>query len=182
MSCGSILSMASSPIRVEMEERIVRVCAGESHFVCLSDRGNMYTWGVGEYGQCVRPPGRATTPQRVPLPHAVTSIYACGFHTFYCSSQWYGCGKNGYGELGLGHTRVVYTPVPVPIQGIVQIVGGLHHCLFRTCQGHVYATGRNSDGQLGVDRTLQGTTTPIRVEVPPIQWIASGVSSHHSCT
>jgi alpha-tubulin suppressor-like RCC1 family protein len=169
-------------MRVEWEVRLVQVEAGESHFVGLSDTGDLYTWGVGEFGQCARPPGIHSVPQRVPTPHPVTSIYACGFHTFFYSKKWYGCGKNGYGELGLGHVLPIYTPTEIPLQGVVQIVGGLHHCLYRTMQGEVFASGRNSDGQLGLDPSLSCTTTPLLVPLPPIQWIACGVSSHHSCT
>ncbi|KAJ5711349.1 hypothetical protein N7488_005505 [Penicillium malachiteum] len=75
-------------------------------------------------------------------------------------------GSNGSGQLGLGHEEDVSTPQPClftqqytdavesenqSMHKIVQIVAGGNHTLLLTKQGHVYASGCNTDWRCGSD-------------------------------
>lgn len=66
-------------------------------------------------------------------------------------------GANNYGQLGLGTTSEqepspvkVTSSLPVAWQECRQIVGGGGHTALLTNRGHVYMTGWNSVGQLGL--------------------------------
>lgn len=170
----------------------VSITGGESHFALISTTGLVYTWGCGEYGQLVRPFSplqykQNDIPTRV-FVHA-EHVFSCGFSTFMITkNQILAAGKNGFGELALGDFESRYYPVPIPFfegKKIIKIVGGLHHVLFLQQDGVVWASGRNTDGQLGIGATIENTTVPIKVPLPHgirMVDIEAGVSSHHSCT
>jgi alpha-tubulin suppressor-like RCC1 family protein len=169
----------------------VSITGGESHFSFISSTGLVYTWGCGEYGQLVRPfsPKRYQqndVPTRVFV--QAEQVFSCGFSTFIITSnQILAAGKNGFGELALGDTNSRYHPVPIPFftgKKISKIVGGLHHVLFLQKDGVVWASGRNTDGQLGIGSTIETTKVPIKIPFPKgirIVDVGAGVSSHHSC-
>lgn len=62
-------------------------------------------------------------------------------------------GRNEKGQLGLGHTRNVYTPVKVPNLPPVRTAAcGRSHTMAVTLDGKVYGAGENLKGQLGTGR------------------------------
>jgi alpha-tubulin suppressor-like RCC1 family protein len=68
-------------------------------------------------------------------------------------------GRNEKGQLGLGHTRNVYTPVRVPnLPPVVAAATGRNHTLVVTATGAVFGAGDTSKGQLGINRS---TDTPV---------------------
>lgn len=177
------------PLRVPGPAGITQISAGESHCACVDEAGNAYTWGVGEYGQLGRPwttrrerSGRDLVPTKVVFPRktVISSSWAVGFHTFWVAEDGlYGSGKNGYGELGLGHMEPVNFPTLIYFPNpIVQIAGGLHHVLFLDSTGKLWVTGRNTYGQCGIDPI---NCYPTKVSLPQINFIRSGKSSNHSC-
>lgn len=69
-------------------------------------------------------------------------------------------GSNGSGQLALGHTEDVSSPVqclfdepPVTDDAIVHIAAGGNHTLLLTQRGCVYAAGCNTDGRCGLDKS-----------------------------
>ena len=87
----------------------------------------------------------------------------------------FSCGNNQYGKLGINDNNNDYvTPTPVQVltgeqshpsgylSDIVQISCGTFHSLFLTKSGIVYATGRNSMGQLGVN-SYSSAIAPVQV-------------------
>jgi Regulator of chromosome condensation (RCC1) repeat len=188
-SNGEHLFYEKSPKRLNLTSPVVKIASGESHLLLLCQDMNCYVIGVAEFGQC----GISTsssTPLKVYLTEPVLDIYASGFCSFFMTpSGLYGCGNNGFGELGIGNYKQSLHPqaVSFPSQTvIVDVAGGLHHTLFLDDDGQVWAAGKNFDGQLGLSlETVTTTSTPVKVDIKeakyPIRKVSAGTSSHHSC-
>ena len=93
--------------------------------------------------------------QVVPLPAgAGASQVACG-RTHSCvvttSGQLLACGRNCWGELGLGHdhstSRFTAVPTPAPV---CRVACGFSHTCALTVDGTVLTCGINGHGQLGL--------------------------------
>jgi regulator of chromosome condensation len=183
---GSKIGYAKYPKKLELLQDIATISMGESHALCLSSDFVAYSFGVGEYGQLVGKTAHDShvIPRQIALRASlqIMQSFAVGFHSFWQTAVGlYGCGKNGYGELGVGHTDQISTPVKIPIfSKVIQIAGGLHHILFLDEAGIVWVTGRNSDGQCGIDEEI--ILIPRQIEyLPPVAMIGCGKSSNHSC-
>ncbi|KAJ3276513.1 Regulator of chromosome condensation [Terramyces sp. JEL0728] len=177
------------PKRVLVSDAI-DIKAGESHLVCLTKEGSVYTWGFGEHGELGRPisldrlaTGQEFIPTKV-LFHPVSHIFACGYNTFFVDeNRVYACGKNSFGELGLGDFKKRNYPVLLDYfknKQIVQIAGSIHHALFLDSEGKIYGAGRNNDGQLGVVGSKVYSTPQLIPTTVKIAQIAAGVSSASS--
>jgi Bacterial Ig-like domain/Regulator of chromosome condensation (RCC1) repeat len=86
-------------------------------------------------------------------------------------SAIYAVGDNTNGELGVGNKDATQgSVVPLQLPGVLtHVAGGLSHTVARLADGSVYTWGDNLYGQLGqgVDwNTLQGSTTPLKVNLP----------------
>lgn len=179
------------PVQFKTEARFCKITAGESHFVAQSITGTLYTWGIGEYGQLGRPfsenravnSGADLLPTQLYFGAGILDIYSGGFSTFVkTETGLYACGKNSFGELGLGDTksRLYLQKVPFFDNHIVSsIAGGLHHTLVLTNKG-LFGMGKNSDGQLGLGPNNEYFATPAKINLDNIEFIAAGMSSHHS--
>lgn len=55
-------------------------------------------------------------------------------------------------SMGLGSDAYEPTPIPGLPRDVAGIAAGHFHSLAVTREGHVYAWGRNTEGQLGRDR------------------------------
>ncbi|KAJ2554709.1 alpha tubulin suppressor [Coemansia sp. RSA 1933] len=92
------------------------------------------------------------------------SVSGGGNHTFLWSSdgrQLFGCGSNGNGELALMEwsegPALRWTRVELPSRSsrvVRKIACGWSHTLVLTSDGHVYAAGNGSFGQLGTGDLL----------------------------
>ncbi len=83
----------------------------------------------------------------------------------------YAIGDNVNGELGLGtRTPTVGRALELSLPGaMTHAVGGFAHTVMRMADGHVYAWGDNSFGQLGQGQgpdTLPNSLSPLRVSLP----------------
>jgi alpha-tubulin suppressor-like RCC1 family protein len=110
-----------------------QVACGQSHCVVLSELGNVYAWGSGDYGQIGHGVMSSThTPQQILLNKDVRSV-ACGrYHSLALTKDGmlysWGCAENG--QLGLGGDENCSLPSLVgPIMGAVvgQLSCGEHH-------------------------------------------------------
>jgi hypothetical protein len=78
-------------------------------------------------------------------------------HVWQCDAirwnvEWYTCGSNCRGQLGLGHNEkkvLSWTRVSFPVP-FVSIACGYHHTLALDEEGGVWAWGQNCAGQLGL--------------------------------
>lgn len=78
-------------------------------------------------------------------------IYAGKSTFFICEDGTvYTCGCNKYGQLGLGHTDNVVSPVKTDFMHVAKVYCGEHHNVFVTTAKTGYACGNNEYGQLGI--------------------------------
>ena len=97
----------------------------------------------------------------------------------------WGMGSNNMGQLGLGDfderstvTSVPRNSFPAPV---IAIAAGVNHSLFLISSGAVFATGDNSNGQLGIGtpNVWDNFHTPAKVQVPPVKSIYCGSYFSH---
>ncbi|XP_033111225.1 E3 ubiquitin-protein ligase HERC2-like [Anneissia japonica] len=122
-------------------KRIRDIACGSSHSAAVTSNGDLYTWGLGEYGRLGH--GDNTTQLR-PKQVKRRRIYDPR-------------GKGDYFRLGHGTDAHVRKPQIVEsLKGkkIVHVAVGALHCLAVTDTGQVFAWGDNDHGQQG-----NGTTT-----------------------
>ncbi|ETE72892.1 RCC1 and BTB domain-containing protein 2, partial [Ophiophagus hannah] len=141
-----------------VNKKVIEVACGSHHSMVLTADGAVYSWGYNNSGQI----GSGSTANQ-PIPRRVTGCLqnkiavniACGQ---MCSmavienGEVYVWGYNGNGQLGLGNGGNQPTPCRIAaLQGIhvQRIACGYAHTLVLTDEGHVYAWGANSYGQLG---------------------------------
>uniref|UniRef100_A0A8D3E3J4 non-specific serine/threonine protein kinase n=1 Tax=Scophthalmus maximus TaxID=52904 RepID=A0A8D3E3J4_SCOMX len=96
------------PVLLEFfEERPVRqVSCGDNHVVVLTQNGEVFSWGCGEYGRLgLECEDDFSSPMQVELPKgAIISSVSCGSDgTFYLTEtgKVLACGNNEYNKLGL---------------------------------------------------------------------------------
>ncbi|XP_030838463.1 RCC1 and BTB domain-containing protein 2-like [Strongylocentrotus purpuratus] len=152
---------------------IVSVCCGRHHFLALSARGRVYSWGKNNYGQLglrkkkQKHHRRQDKEKEAPKPRVIAglSIYdvikiACGDnHSLALTpdGRLFCWGSNGNGQLSIGEqlrTRH-HSEVPTQVKGLANVTvqhiaaGGAHTAVV-SLSGSVYVWGSNSHGQLGL--------------------------------
>jgi len=89
------------------------------------------------------------------------------------SGELWVCGKNDYGQLGVGHKEDVRTFTRIESEftklGIKQVKSGYTHSLVLTNSGEVYGAGNNQSFQLGLHDNLNGSTTFIKLPIENVQ-------------
>ncbi|KAH9146610.1 hypothetical protein AeRB84_009531 [Aphanomyces euteiches] len=117
---GYIEADQLTPVLIEALSpyNIVHVACGYTHTLAVSDEGELFSWGLGEYGQL----GKETIYQAIsskktlisylPSDDRVTRVYCGAFHSVATTEHnvmltW---GLNVYGACGLGHTINKDTP------------------------------------------------------------------------
>ncbi|HZL48502.1 MAG TPA: putative Ig domain-containing protein [Solirubrobacteraceae bacterium] len=175
---------------------ITQIAGGGSHSLALSSTGQLYTWGLNEYGQL----GDSTITNSsvpvavsagaIPAGATITQIAAGALHSLALSStgQLYTWGLNVYGQLGDGTTTNSDVPVAVSAGAIpagatiTQIAGGEYHSLALSSTGQLYAWGKNANGELG-DGTNSNSSVPVATSLPAgttIDALARGSFAEHA--
>lgn len=139
------------------DKKLAFAAVSYHHSAIVADTGELYTFGMNDCGQLgLDHTQHQSTPQLVKAleGHEVTMV-SCGlYHTMICTSigELYSCGKNDYGQLGLGHSRLVKSPtlVSLPNEMICFIASGYYHSIAVSTTGRTFAFGRNDYGQLGI--------------------------------
>uniref|UniRef100_G3WLG0 RCC1 and BTB domain containing protein 2 n=2 Tax=Dasyuridae TaxID=9277 RepID=G3WLG0_SARHA len=170
--------------------KVIEVACGSHHSLVLTSDGEVFAWGYNNSGQV----GSGSTANQ-PIPRKVTgclqnkiaTTIACGQMCSMAvveSGEVYVWGYNGNGQLGLGSSGNQPTPCRIAaLQGIRvhKIVCGYAHTLVLTDEGHLYAWGANSYGQLGTgNKSNQSYPTPVSVEKDRVIEIAACHSAHTS--
>ncbi|KAE9006580.1 hypothetical protein PR003_g16815 [Phytophthora rubi] len=92
---------------------VIDVACGYTHTVVLTASGELYSWGLGEYGQLGTGDVYQPVPARVQLPpdalcapDQLMRVYCGAFHSIATTDKrvMFAWGLNSYGACGLGHT------------------------------------------------------------------------------
>uniref|UniRef100_M4C3K0 Rab-GAP TBC domain-containing protein n=1 Tax=Hyaloperonospora arabidopsidis (strain Emoy2) TaxID=559515 RepID=M4C3K0_HYAAE len=92
---------------------VVDVACGYTHTVVMTAVGELFSWGLGEYGQLGTGDVYQPLPARVQLPEDVlcssdqlARVHCGAFHSIATTENhvMYAWGLNSYGACGLGHT------------------------------------------------------------------------------
>ncbi len=184
------LKLTPTPCLVEALSRFnaATVVCGWGHTAAVLDNGDLYTWGVGDYGalgisDCESQwfPVRVTFPDQDRV--SVKSV-SCGTrHTAIVDTQGrlFVCGAGDAGQLGTGSRE--RQPVPVRVDDIkepvMQTACGIFHTLALTSAGGVFAMGGNNFGQLGTG-TKRSSIVPVRVRALEKENVVKVAAGHIS--
>ena len=149
------------------------VAAGDSHAIAIARDGTVWTWGSNTHGQLGRTPDTANPanrPGQVPGPAGATRVNAgTGVSTAITPDTAWAWGLNDQGQLGIGTTDDTAAPARTPAPGgaapgfrytaAAPATGTPGHTLLLGNDGHTYACGSNTTGQLG-DNTRNPATRP----------------------
>lgn len=127
------------------------IAAGDSHVLCITNEGQIYTWGHGLYGQLGITIAKS---QEIARAVAVKEGVLKAKHTD-------GSPYSGHQS----HVELLESCVPVPtripeLTGVWQVACGTHHSLILTRNQELYVFGRGDSGQLGLG-TKDHHHTPI---------------------
>ncbi|OMJ77676.1 hypothetical protein SteCoe_22667 [Stentor coeruleus] len=153
------IKQSHSPCLVEelATQKAIKIGCGWGHTVVLTEAGEAFSWGVGEYGAL----GNGNTenkwsPFPVNLPRNTGVFVSCGSrHTGILLSRgqrktlcMFGAGEAG--QLGTGKRERELLPITVDLpEDPIQVSCGIFQTGILSENGHVYMTGGNSYGQLG---------------------------------
>jgi alpha-tubulin suppressor-like RCC1 family protein len=170
--CPAGARICGTPVAVPGLTDIRVIAAGEYHTLALDGAGHV--WGLGnnvsgELGVAEEAcPDRIACRAPVQIPGLVdiTAIGGAPSHTLAvdASGTVFGVGSNEFGQLGdtpgscPTRPSSCRTVVPIPgLPGSTAVSGGGGFTLALDKSGHVWALGRNADGQTGEDRSATCT-------------------------
>uniref|UniRef100_F6YMX2 RCC1 and BTB domain-containing protein 1 n=1 Tax=Ciona intestinalis TaxID=7719 RepID=F6YMX2_CIOIN len=195
-NCGQIGSGSTanqgSPRKVTAcigNKRIIDITCGQTTSLCVTDSGEVYSWGYNGNGQLgVGNNVNQTNPCRVAaLQGVVIAQVVCGYaHALALTDNGvvFGWGANSYGQLGSGNKANTCTPLQVATRiGRVVCLAATHYShssAARNQSGHIYMWG-----QLRQQATPEPKPTNFTdlnavfagFSSPPVSWRAMIVTS-----
>ena len=168
------------PKKINNLPQIISVSAGPAFSLFVDANGSVWGCGYNANGQLglgdekSRSDGIPVQITNLPKIISATALSTSSVFLDSEGSVWV-CGKNEYGELGLGDT--INRNNAEKIRGIPlikSVAGGYSHSLFLDCEGSVWACGCNQNGQLGLgDR--RNRSKPEKIGgLPAIKSMAGG--------
>lgn len=155
--------------------RVIAISAGGNDSLALTSDGRVLAWGDNRFGQLgnggVGNQSFAPVQVHVPAGVQVTAVSAGAVHGLALTSggrvlAW---GDNGQGDVGVGTTSTVNTPVFTHLPAGVYVTainaGGGTYSLAVTCDGRVLGWGWNFYGQMG-DGSTTNRLTPVWAHLP----------------
>ena len=167
--------------------RVLAIAAGGVHSLALSEGGEVYSCGLGYFGQL----GHGdTAKQRTPRPIAVLqgvrvgAVAAGGRHSLAVSTagRLYSFGRGAAGQLGHGDTECQYTPLLVAALLDVRVstvAAGADHSLALSA-GKIYSFGSGEHGRLGHGNTAARLTPHVIAGLQGVRVCAVAVGHHTS--
>ncbi|KAI0389733.1 regulator of chromosome condensation 1/beta-lactamase-inhibitor protein II [Xylariaceae sp. FL0594] len=154
-------SAAERDLKFSGMGNIVQLVAYETGFVALSRDGKVWSWGDERYTDPLGREITATRPATRPSPiedlddlpsGRVKKIAAGGYVVLALTENndlyaWGGHPARRHGFLDIGRN---ITPVVIGENDILDCAVGETHIIVLASDGHVYVTGENTNGQLGL--------------------------------
>jgi len=139
-------------------EKIVAMKCVGTHTILRSEDGKIYAAGRNNIGQLGLGHTNAVCVfEEVASGLGKISEMSCEANKTVLRSvdgKVYAAGGNYWGQLGLGHKKIISTLTEVTgVWNIAEISCGGNHTFLRSVSGKVYAAGCNDDGQLGIGKT-----------------------------
>ncbi|MBQ2938059.1 MAG: cadherin-like beta sandwich domain-containing protein [Clostridia bacterium] len=139
---------------------LIKISAGENHYLGLTADGEVYAWGTNNYGQLGNGnntssniPTKVLTPDGTENITDIVEISAGNCYSIISDKDGnvYTFGWDGYNCLGIGDTRNL--PIKVENLNKIELVGasGGAHTAVVDWDGYVYTVGLNDAGQLGLE-------------------------------
>ncbi|MBN3290363.1 RCC1 protein, partial [Polypterus senegalus] len=198
------------PAKVELNEKIIQVSAGDSHTAALTEDGRVYIWGSfrdnnGVIG-LLEPLKPCAKPVQFKMDHAVVKIASGNDHLMMLTAGGIlyssGCGDQGQlgrvpelftnrgGRRGLGtvSNNSCFTPINLTAfknstKSWVAFSGGQHHTVCLDSEGKVYSLGRAEYGRLGLGKEAEEKRIPTLVPVlTDVISVACGASVSYAVT
>ncbi|XP_053987984.1 E3 ubiquitin-protein ligase HERC2 isoform X2 [Hylaeus volcanicus] len=157
---GNCLSLDKPRLIESLKSKRIRdIACGSGHSAAITSIGELYTWGLGEYGRL----GHGDTSTQL-KPKLVQSLVgqrviqvACGSRdaqtmALTADGSVYSWGDGDFGKLGRGGSDGCYTPLSVDRLnglGVVQIECGAQFSLALTKYGEVWTWGKGDYFRLG---------------------------------
>lgn len=146
-----------SLVSFEDSKKMVDVVAGGMHTVCITEDGEVYTFGCNDEGALGREAGddgAEFTAGKVPLDAKVVQASAGDSHTVALTDEGkvyaWGTFRDGNGPIGLTLEGLKKKPYLIPLdETVVQIASGNDHLCMLTDKGELYTIGCGEQGQLG---------------------------------
>jgi hypothetical protein len=145
------------------------IAVGSNHVVSLDSTGRLWAWGSDVSGQLGNDAALANqpTPSAVAGDRTYAQVSAGIGHTVALDSAGYlwAWGSDGNGQLGNDAT-LTNQAVPVAVdvsRKYTQVSAGNYHAVALDSTGHLWAWGRDSEGQLGNDASFIDQRTPVAV-------------------
>ena len=153
-------------VTTNINNDVKEIICGNAHTFILKNDGSIWGCGFNANGRL----GLNDTTNRSTFTQVTTNIdndvkqIACGaYYTFILKndgSLW-SCGRNDYGQLGLGDNtdRKTFTQVTTNINNDVkEVICGYYHTFILKNDGSVWSCGYNIHGQLGLNDYTDRTT------------------------
>ena len=185
-------------------------CYGDVSFVLKND-GSLWACGENDFGQ-LGLGDSGSSNERTSFTQVTTNInndvkqVFCGsYHTVILKNDGtiWTCGRNNYGQLGLGidtttYFAVTFTQVPQPststrasveipsgdtgFNDVKQVSCGTYHTFALKNDGTLWSVGRNTYGQLGLGNTLSTSSfTQVATNINNIHLIECSGDSSFIC-
>ena len=140
-------SNENSPRKVKDIPPIAFVSCGKFHTLCISQKKELWTFGENDFSQlCLEKSKFESSPKQTIYKDIISVSGGYGFSIFQTNEGLFACGRNWYGQLGIGSTKNQYPPKLIPKlqSSISQFSCGHFHSLFLDENGVVYGTGTSS--------------------------------------
>ena len=151
------VSHSSCPCLIKSLPRISKVACGASHSMALSTSGELYTWGLGRFGNLG---AGSTTNYSAPVIIDFSSQLSClqisagSKHSSIImtdghKSILFTCGEGIHGQLGTGKYSNENCFVRIK-ENVLLVACGYEHTALITNDYELFVCGSNSEGQLGL--------------------------------
>ncbi|XP_052774451.1 regulator of chromosome condensation-like [Mya arenaria] len=157
LGLGEDVMERGRPTLVNIPDPIIQVCGGGMHTVCLTNKGEVYSFGCndeGTLGRDTSEDGAETVPGKVEGLPRIVMVSAGDSHTAALSEEGqvfiWGNFRDTNGNMGLTLDGIATRPLSIlKDETVVKIASGGDHLVCLTIQGEIFTCGCAEQGQLG---------------------------------